>query len=406
MAPLARWRGGGGAVVGLIDQGASSATNLFAVLAVAASLDADGFGVFSVVYAGLTLGLGLGRSYLGLPIALESADPRSSRSYNGAVTLVSLAALPLTLLLGALGWAVAAGEGFGWIGLVVAVATPLVMLQDLGRFHAMAQGRPGLALISDLLWLVGAASLWVLRDLMTTQGTLGVWLAVIVLAALVVTVPLRPRWDLGTARVLLKPARGARESASIAVMLSAGGSLLVGLIVAGAYGPAGAGALRGAGTLMGVMNTLIAFLDFGVLTRLARAPRSADRKTLSVMLLAYGGALAAWTAVLLTVPTWFGELVLGDTWAGTRAILPITAIEYVSLIAVAILGVYCKLRDQARPIFVSKVVSTALLLVGSVSIAAAGAPFVWIPVCMAAVAAIGVVVMAATITAQNRRRTR
>lgn len=405
MAPLARWKAGRGALVGLIDQGASSATNLLAVLAVAASLDADGFGVFSVVYAGLTLGLGLGRSYLGLPIALEGANPDSARSYNGAVTLVSLAALPLTLLLGVLGWAVASGEGFGWIGLVVAVATPLVMVQDLGRFRAMAQGRPALALGSDLLWLVGAATLWALRDLMTTEGTLCVWLATIVAAALVVTIPLRPGWDLRSALVLLKPERGARESASIAVLLSAGGSLVVGLIVAAAYGPAGAGALRGAGTLMGVMNTLIAFLDFGVLTRLARAPRSADRKTLSVMLLAYVGALAAWTAILLTVPAWFGEIVLGATWAGTRAILPITAVEYVSLIVVAILGIYCKLRDQARPIFVSKAVSTALLLAGSAGIAAAGAPFVWVPVCMAAVAAVGVVVMAATIAAQNRRKT-
>lgn len=396
-------RRGRGALIGLVDQGASSATNLLAVLAVAASLNADSFGVFSVVYGGLTLALGLGRSYLGLPIALEGANAEGGRAYNGSFTLVTVAGLPIILLLGLLGWVVAATHGLGWIGLIVAVATPLVVIQDLGRFHAMAQGKQWLALASDTLWLVGAATLWVLRDFLTTDGVLWVWLATIVLAALVVTVPLRPKWDRQRALELLKPARGARESASIAVLLSAGGSMLVGLIVAGTFGPASAGALRGAGTLMGVMNTLIAFLDFGVLIRLARRHRSEDRKALAVMLVVYLIALGIWTAILLWIPRSLGEVVLGETWASTRAILPITAIEYLSLVAIAVLGIYCKLRDQAKPILVGKVTSTIILLGGTLVLAAGGAQFIWVPICMAVAAAAGLIVMTALISAQTRR---
>lgn len=395
-------RRGKGALIGLVDQGVSSATNLLAVLAVAASLNADGFGVFSVVYGGLTLALGLGRSYLGLPIALEGADATDARSYNGGVTLIALAGLPIILLLGLLGWAVAAGHGLGWIGLIVAIATPLVVVQDLGRFQAMAQGKQWLALASDTLWLLGAATLWAFRGVLPTVGVLWVWLAAIVAAALIVTLPLRPRWAWHRALELLKPARGARESASIAVLLSAGGSMFVGLIVAGTFGPAGAGALRGAGTLMGVMNTLIAFLDFGVLIRLARRHRSEDRKSLAVMLVVYLIALGLWTAILLWIPGSAGEVVLGDTWISTRAILPITALEYVSLVAIAVLGIYCKLRDQAKPILVGKVTSTCILLVGVLVLAAVGAQFIWVPVCMAVAAAVGLIVMFALISARSR----
>lgn len=392
-------------LVGLLDQGVSSATNLLAVLAVAASLNAAGFGVFSVVYGGLTLALGLGRSYLGLPIALEdAASRRRRRAYDGSVTLVAVAAVPIAALLIILGWVVAAGYDLAWIGLFVAVATPLVVVQDLGRFEALAQGRPWLALASDSLWLIGAAALWAFREALSTQGVLWIWLVTIALAAAMITIPLRPRWNWSHGMRLFRPARGARESASIAVMLSAGGSMVVGLIVAAGFGPAGAGALRGAGTLMGVVNTLIAFLDFGVLIRLAKRPRNQDGRALGVMVLAYLGVLGIWTAILLVIPTSWGELVLGDTWSGTRAILPITAIEYVGLIAIAVLGVYCKLRDRALPILVGKVLSTIVLLAGSLTVVVVGAPFVWIPIGMAGAAAVGLAAMVIMIRKRGAAR--
>ena len=388
----------GSGLVGLVDQGVSSATNLLAVLAVAASLNAAGFGVFSVVYGGLTLALGLGRSYLGMPIALENPQgEQRRRAYDGGFTLILVAALPLAAVLSLLGWAVAAGHDLAWIGLFVAAATPLVVAQDLGRFEAVAQGRPWLALASDAVWLIGAAALWAFRDALSTSGVLWIWLLTIAVAAVLVTVPLRPRWDGSRALLLLKPGRGARESASIAVLLSAGGSMIVGLIVAAGFGPAGAGALRGAGTLMGVVNTLIAFLDFGVLIRLAKRPRSDDGRALGLMLLAYLVVLGVWTAVLLLLPTSWGELILGDTWTGTRAILPITAVEYVALISIAVLGIYCKLRDRALPILVGKVSSTAVLLGGSLVVVAVGAAFVWIPIGMVGAAVIGLIVMIASI---------
>lgn len=387
-----------GGLIGLLDQGISSATNLLAVLAVAASLNASGFGIFSVVYGGLTLALGLGRSYLGLPIALEeSLSRRRRRAYDGSFTLVVVASAPMAVLLGTLGWAVAAGHDLAWIGFFVAVATPFVVVQDLGRFEAMAQGRQWLALASDGLWLFGAAALWVFREHLTTQGVLWTWVATIMLAAAVVTVPLRPRWDWPTALSLVVPGRGARESASIAVLLSAGGSMIVGLVVAAGFGPAGAGALRGAGTLMGVINTLIAFLDFGVLIRLAKKSRAEDRRVLCRMLIAYLGVLGGWTAILLLIPSSWGELILGETWAGTRTILPITAVEYIALISVAVMGIYCKLRDRALPILVGKVASTSVLLAGSFLVVLVGAPFIWIPIGMVAAALVGLAVMALSI---------
>jgi hypothetical protein len=83
-----------------------------------------------------------------------------------------------------------------------------------------------------------------------------VWASVVGLALLVCLVMLRPAVDLAGGIRLLRPRRGIRESSAGVVLLSSVTGLVVALLVATTLGVQDSGALRGAGTLLGPVNTL------------------------------------------------------------------------------------------------------------------------------------------------------
>lgn len=136
-------RRGLAAVASVLDQAASSATNILVLVLAARLSSAAGFADFSMVYVTFTVLLGLNVAYVGQTLVLEKDDPASARlatacrsglAFSGAASAAVGAVLALLglLLPGATGWSFLA------LGLVL----PLVLLQDGLRYCFSALRAP------------------------------------------------------------------------------------------------------------------------------------------------------------------------------------------------------------------------------------------------------------------------
>jgi O-antigen/teichoic acid export membrane protein len=342
---------------------------VLAVVALARVLPAEDFGVFSLVYAGLTLFLGSSRAYFGIPLVLSAQGGAGNiaRSYSLAFSGLLLLSLPIVGVLVGLGALASLGNSSELTILMVAVvslATPLILLQDLARYYAIARSRPQSAVMSDGVWFLGAFALVLAGPMVGSSWTIAGWLAAIILSAVVAVAPTRPAIDLLGGRRNLIPKRGIRESVLGSALLSSGTGLLVAVLVAPAFGIAGVGSIRGIGTLFGPMNTMIAFLDFAVLGALVKRDRSKDSRSMSFLLLLIIGVTAIWGLLLFLIPQNVGEAVLGETWVGARVLLPVVLLEYIFLALVAVMALVLKARGLSWAIFSNKILSSGTILIG------------------------------------------
>jgi O-antigen/teichoic acid export membrane protein len=358
----------------ILDQGLSSGTNFLAVFVLAGSLSSGEFGIFAMAYTVLTLFVGVTRSFFGLPLALAAQRSRAELDtlYRSSVSALCWIALPIVGVVFGVGAISAIGaEGSSmslglWAALAVAVATPLVMIQDISRYYAISIDQPGAAVISDAIWLVSIVVLFGLREFLEPATVVVVWTIAIVAALAYFLIRFVPRPAPRGGLQLLRPKRGLRESISITVILSTGVTLVMGFLMLPFLGAAAVGSIRGAGTLFGPVNTLMALLDFSVLSQLSRRDRLRDGKTVLLLSIVVCGISAAWAGVLLLLPQRAGEFILGDTWAGARSILPITSVEYVLLCLAACFALIPKLRDRARVLLLNRVWATLTILSATV----------------------------------------
>lgn len=348
------------------DQAVSSLTNVIAVLVVARQLDAASFGSFSLTYVVLTLFLGVGRAFFGLPLSLSAraGGASSRRLFEQALAALLAAALPISLVVFGVGSTLSGS----WHGsqsaaiIAVAVATPLVLLQDVARYYALAIGRAGTALLADAVWFVGVVGLFITP--LHSLALFSWWIGAILASLVIFTVSFHPKPEWEAAVQALRPERGLRTNVSGTVILSNITSLSVNGLASSRYGLELVGGLRGASTLFGPVNTLITFLDFAVLPRLVRRPEASARRLLLATFAATVASTVLWVVVLLNIPDAWGVWLLGETWRTASSIFHITAVEYVLLVCAAILSLILKTRNAGRSLLVSKVISSAAIIVG------------------------------------------
>lgn len=342
---------------GALDQAFSSASNILMVLAVARTTTPQAFGTFAFAYVGLTVLMALVRGGFGTPISLSARDPRAVtaqtrwalRRIGLATTVVAIAGVLLVLLAGTPAMVAA--------GALVSLA-PVVLLQDLLRFEALAQGRDWTAVTADGAWAA------VSGGLLISTWALGSWApsAVIVLmwglggmVSLGILVSrAHPSFsrDAGSLRVpehpvtlgdRLRLAVDASMGGMVALALTAG----VGLVL----DAASVAALRGASTLLGPVNVLISSLQIAVVPAMVRQAHATNRQLLriaapvsgAVALCAGGVSLAG-----LLLPSHIGELALGSTWVLAAPIVAILGVEYVGQAMLTALLTILRARNQTR----------------------------------------------------------
>ncbi len=324
-------RRGLAAVASVLDQAASSATNILVLVLAARLSSAAGFADFSMVYVTFSVLLGLNMAYVGQSLVLEKGERLGAecRSALGFTAAASTAVGGLLLVVG-LALAGATGTAFLALGLVL----PLVLLQDGLRYCFSALRAPERALAADALRLVCVVAALAVQPEGVSAGRLVLAWGLSALPALGLGLwLLRPyvrgvRVGLAGLRPYLR--RGHLGQRFVVEFAVGNGSSQLAVLGLGVFAtPLAVGALRGATTLFGPLNVLFNSANaFGppVLGPLG-GKRATVRATaaLGLVLAAVG---AGWATALYLLPDRLGRELLGDTWAGAAALLPATGAQY------------------------------------------------------------------------------
>ncbi|MFF4009661.1 hypothetical protein [Streptomyces sp. NPDC001717] len=321
-------RRGLAAIASVLDQAASSATNILVLVLAARLSSASGFADFSMVYVTFSVLLGLNMAYVGQSLVLEKGDrvgdlARSAAGFTGAAS----AAVGAVLALVGLVLPGATGRAFLALGLVL----PLVLLQDGLRYCFSALRTPERALAADALRLVCVVAALAVQPEGASAGRLVLVWGVSALPALALGLFLLRPFVRGR-RADLRPylRRGHLGQRFVVEFAVGNGSSQLAVLGLGVFAtPLAVGALRGATTLFGPLNVLFnsanAFAP-PFLGRL-RGKRATVRAT-ALLGLALAGIGAGWGAVLYALPDRVGSSLLGDTWAAASALLPATGAQY------------------------------------------------------------------------------
>ncbi|MFD9409516.1 hypothetical protein ACFWBN_21200 [Streptomyces sp. NPDC059989] len=369
-------RRGLAAVASVLDQAASSATNILVLVLAARLSSASGFADFSMVYVAFSVLLGLNMAYVGQSLVLEKGELlgavcRSAAAFTGAASAVVGAALALVGLL----LPGATGRAFLALGLVL----PLVLLQDGLRYCFSALRAPERALAADALRLVCVVAALAVQPSGASAGRLVLAWGLSALPALALGLWLLRPYVRG-ARADLRPylRRGHLGQRFVVEFAVGNGSSQLAVLGLGVFAtPLAVGTLRGATTLFGPLNVLFNSANAFAPPMLGRlgGKRATVRATalLGVVLAAVG---AAWATVLFLLPDRLGRELLGDTWTAASALLPATGAQYAvmglgtcALLTLRVLAPKSTLSVQV----VFSLLSVALLLSGYALWGAAGA---------------------------------
>lgn len=135
-----------------IDQGVSGLSNVLMAVMAARMLDVQSFGLFWIVFLFFVVAVGGTRPLVGDPLLILAEKPESQAGDalgSGILLGFWLSLITILIGLGSHFWDARLGYAFVVLGLCV----PLLVLQDLGRYLAIAQQRPAFALLLDLVWL-------------------------------------------------------------------------------------------------------------------------------------------------------------------------------------------------------------------------------------------------------------
>jgi O-antigen/teichoic acid export membrane protein len=349
--------------VTLADQILSGISNVLAVVLVARALDKDDFGRFALGYAILSLTLSTSRTYFGTRVSL-APDRETARHNTAALTGALLLLAPFIALL-VMGLAVVTA-GTASLGLlaIVALATPVVLVQDMVRVGSASSGQPWAALLSDAIWVLLMAVPFVFQISLGSNEAMGLWAASALVALIVAFAAygLRPHLSDGVVALRTRDAMG--ESLTLGGIVVNICTLILLAVVARVLGPAAAGALRGAASTMGPVNVLIGFAGLGLTPALVRRPRSQDLRFCVSTGVVMATLTALWCAVLLLMPHSVGVSLFKDSWDGIRHVLPFTTGEYLlnCTYTAALLGL--KVRNEPRALRRLRLASATVSLVG------------------------------------------
>lgn len=321
-------RRGLAAVASVLDQAASSATNILVLVLAARLSSASGFADFSMVYVAFSVLLGLNMAYVGQSVVLEKGERLGAvcRSAVGFTGVASAAAGALLVLVG-LALPGPAGRAFLALGLVL----PLVLLQDGLRYCFSALRVPERALAADALRLVCVLAALAVQPQGASAGRLVLVWGLSALPALALGLWLLRPYVRGV-RADLRPyvRRGHLGQRFVVEFAVGNGSSQLAVLGLGVFAtPLAVGALRGATTLFGPLNVLFNSANAFGPPVVGRASGKRGVVRLTALM---GGALAllgaGWGAVLYALPDRVGRRLLGDTWEAAAALLPATGAQY------------------------------------------------------------------------------
>ena len=319
------------AISGAADQVVSSLSNGLIVYAVAVVTASQKFGQIALLLTLMAAAIGVLRGSLGTPLLLTAGSEPAEIRREGSFALTS--ALLVSPVVGLVMWVVA-DPGIQLPALMIIAATPIVLVQDVLRYIAIAEGRPQVAAIWDGVWFTGSAALlgatWLHVSVATTTYLLGGWaaLAFVALLGMLMAVRISPRirqypaWisDGWQHRARYGIDSGLEQTTVFAVLLFA----------AVVLNPGVSAALRGATALLAPVAIAVGALPLAVIPESRRrnmTPPQVWTSLARITLVTSSGSLLLGVA-LFFLPAAIGHLLLGRTFEATQTIIPIIAFEF------------------------------------------------------------------------------
>lgn len=358
---------GGRATLVTVDQVLSGASNIFVVLLIAHLLSPADFGRFTLIFLAYSSACVIGRSLICATILVHPHDadsrPRailgSSLFFAVAIGIMVLAvALPLHLKGSAI------GTSLLWLSLFI----PLMLIQDVGRFIAIANHRPVRAVWLDGLWIVvevAAFLVVIVRDEATLSLSVAIWAASGALSGLMVFVQsgfprlseldltwLRSRWTFSWRAMVT----GVTSEVSALIGFTAIALVSSGVVV---------GAVRAVLLLTRPGNIVITSVATSGIVDMSRdrpdndATRMRIRRTVLVSV----AAAVLNTVVLVFLPDRVGQLVLGQTWDVAEPLLLAAGLQLVLIAARNGIRVALMSRREIRLIMAIDIVGSVALIV-------------------------------------------
>ncbi|HEV7206729.1 MAG TPA: oligosaccharide flippase family protein [Jatrophihabitans sp.] len=317
-----------------VDQIVAGASNVLIAVLAARLLGVASFGLFGIVFLVYVLLQGISRALVSDPLLVhpEEAQDRPGDAIGTSI-LIGLG-LGVVLFLASFGaglWEARLGDAL----LVLAVCTPLLVLQDFGRYLGFARQRPSSAMVLDTVWLVlvcVAVALLLAFDARTLTWFVVAWAGSGAVAGVLVfvQVPVRAiRLDLSW----LRSTWPFSWRYLISYTTTQGSALAASSGVGGIAGPRALGGMQGAVLLVRPFMTLqVAAVAAGV-SSISRLPRDDARirtQGIKISVLAVGVA-ALNTIVMLALPDRLGVLVLGASWTAAKPLLLPTGVQILLL---------------------------------------------------------------------------
>lgn len=310
----------------LVDQGVSSLTNFVASIAVARAVSSELFGAFSVAVLASIVVVNLARALVSQPLAIRVSAQVEQRAEvaaaAGAALLCGTAAGVVVLPIG-LGIPGSAGDAV----IVVGILLPALVLQDTWRYCLFTMGRPGIAVVNDLVW-AGCQAVFLFAAFALDSGSVLVltmaWAggALVAAAAGIQQSGVAPALGEGLRFIRRHLSLGWRFAAE--TVIASGSAHVTMLAVGVTLGAAGVGAIRGGATLFGPFTAaFLGLMAAGIAEGsrlLARAPQRLVPVLAFVSVLLFAMSVT-WGAVLLLMPESWGRALLGDTWAGAHGVI-------------------------------------------------------------------------------------
>ncbi len=354
------------AVSGTLDQVFSSVGNgliLFAIAVVAATED---FGRIALMFTLVAAALGILRGAIGTPLLLTAdlgaSDVRRQGALAMGAALVGGLAVSIGLVVYAFTGAVDASA------LLLAVAVPLVLAQDVLRYVAITLGDAHVAALWDGVWCAGSflmlIAAWTKPSWLTAVWLVGGWAlcAGIALVGLMVNLRIIPRLK-GLRRWIVADGKH-RIRYGIDAGLEQVTIFIVLLLVATVVDNVAAAAIRGATAALAPLAIVASAIPLVVIPEAVRAerhPQQTWRLLIKVAVITSTIALVV-GIILRFLPSSLGGLILGSTYEPARAVIVVMAAQYAASAWITVLGIALKAQNRSADALTVKCVFVVVAL--------------------------------------------
>ena len=348
-----------------IDQVFSSASNGISTFAVAVASTTQSFGEIVLMITALVAILGAQRGALGTPLLLKSDQTPERIRMEGSFALLA------SVIIGAAAFAVMAtsGAALGLPAILLAVAVPIVLCQDISRYVTIAEGRPHVAATWDGVWFLGTVLLLVSAwlKLSTVSWLIGGWAALGLIALIGMTLELRvlPRLD-GFGQ-WIRAGWQHRIRYGVDAGLEQATAFLVLATVAAVLSSTATAAIRGATVLLAPLAILAGALQLIVIsesTRNSAQPRTVWNASLRLFAGIVGLTVVA-GFVLCSLPASVGNISWGSRSNRPEQVLPIIVVEYCATAVAFVLGIFLKTFNRSSELMRYKIATMLVTLVVS-----------------------------------------